>query len=121
MLACGGTGYPVVKQLVQPGRRIYPVKCMPCDGKVRSRTPTEVVPKPFVGFQRCGQRLKNRSNSLSRVSLLVLIAVFFPTFAFSLDKPVSGISPSIKRTRKSGRPRLLGKHFAARKRAKKRL
>jgi hypothetical protein len=33
VLACGGTGYPVVKQLVQPGRRIYPVKCMPCDGK----------------------------------------------------------------------------------------
>jgi len=31
--ACGGTGYPVVNQPVQPGRRIYPVKCVSCDGK----------------------------------------------------------------------------------------
>jgi DnaJ-class molecular chaperone len=31
--ACNGTGYPVVKQPVQPGRRIYPVKCTSCDGK----------------------------------------------------------------------------------------
>jgi len=35
--ACNGTGYPVVKQPVQPGRRIYPVKCTSCDGKERSR------------------------------------------------------------------------------------
>jgi hypothetical protein len=33
---------------------------------------------------------------LSRVSFVVLIAVFFPTFAFSLDKPISGISPEYK-------------------------
>ena len=31
--ACSGTGYPVVKQPVQPGRRIYPVKCKDCGGK----------------------------------------------------------------------------------------
>src|SRR5712671_7254423 len=31
--ACNGTGYPVVKQPVQPGRRVYPVKCTSCDGK----------------------------------------------------------------------------------------
>jgi DnaJ-class molecular chaperone len=31
--ACNGTGYPVVKQPVQPGRKIYPVKCTACDGK----------------------------------------------------------------------------------------
>jgi DnaJ-class molecular chaperone len=31
--ACNGTGYPVVKQPVQPGRKIYPVKCTSCDGK----------------------------------------------------------------------------------------
>jgi DnaJ-class molecular chaperone len=28
--ACNGTGYPVVKQPVQPGRKIYPVKCTAC-------------------------------------------------------------------------------------------
>ena len=31
--ACSGTGYPVVKQPAQLGRRIYPVKCTSCDGK----------------------------------------------------------------------------------------
>jgi DnaJ-class molecular chaperone len=31
--ACNGTGYPAVKQPVQLGRRIYPVKCKSCDGK----------------------------------------------------------------------------------------
>jgi DnaJ-class molecular chaperone len=31
--ACNGTGYPVVMQPVQPGRKIYPVKCKVCDGK----------------------------------------------------------------------------------------
>ena len=31
--ACKGTGYPVVKQPVQPGRKIYPLKCTSCGGK----------------------------------------------------------------------------------------
>jgi DnaJ-class molecular chaperone len=31
--ACMGTGYPVVLQPVQPGRKIYPVKCYACEGK----------------------------------------------------------------------------------------
>ena len=33
--ACMGTGYPVVMQPVQPGRKIYPVKCTACAGKGR--------------------------------------------------------------------------------------
>lgn len=33
--ACKGTGFPVVKQPVQPGRKIYPVKCKACAGKGR--------------------------------------------------------------------------------------
>ena len=32
-VACNGTGFPVVEQPVQPGRKIYPVKCSACDGK----------------------------------------------------------------------------------------
>jgi transcription elongation factor Elf1 len=32
--ACNGTGYPVVMQPVQPGRKIYPVKCKVCDAEV---------------------------------------------------------------------------------------
>jgi DnaJ-class molecular chaperone len=31
--ACNGTGFPVVKQPTQPGRKIYPVKCSACGGK----------------------------------------------------------------------------------------
>ncbi len=31
--ACNGTGFPVVLQPLQPGRKIYPVKCKACDGK----------------------------------------------------------------------------------------
>ena len=41
--ACNGTGYPVVKQPVQPGRKIYPVKCTSCDGKGKVRTVPDAV------------------------------------------------------------------------------
>jgi DnaJ-class molecular chaperone len=33
--ACNGTGYPVVIQPVQPGRKIYPAPCKKCGGKGR--------------------------------------------------------------------------------------
>lgn len=33
---------------------------------------------------------------MSRVNFLVLIALFFSTFVFSIDKAVSGISPEYK-------------------------
>jgi DnaJ-class molecular chaperone len=31
--ACNGTGFPPVKKPVEPGHRIYPVKCEICGGK----------------------------------------------------------------------------------------
>lgn len=31
--ACQGTGFPAVRQPAQPGRRIYPIKCVLCHGK----------------------------------------------------------------------------------------
>jgi DnaJ-class molecular chaperone len=34
--ACNGTGYPVVMQPVQPGRKIYPAPCKKCGGKGRT-------------------------------------------------------------------------------------
>jgi len=37
--ACNGTGFPVVKQPVQPGRKIYPVQCKSCRGKGRITEP----------------------------------------------------------------------------------
>jgi DnaJ-class molecular chaperone len=33
--ACNGTGYPVVTQPVQLGRKIYPAPCKECGGKGR--------------------------------------------------------------------------------------
>ena len=32
---CEGTGFPKVKQPVQPGRRVYPAPCEKCAGKGR--------------------------------------------------------------------------------------
>jgi len=36
---CHGTGFPKVKQPVQPGRRIYPAPCKECAGKGRVASP----------------------------------------------------------------------------------
>ena len=33
--ACNGTGFPNVKQPVLATRKIYPVKCVACEGKGR--------------------------------------------------------------------------------------
>jgi DnaJ-class molecular chaperone len=36
--ACGGTGFPMVAQPAQAGRRIYPPPCKLCSGKGRIRS-----------------------------------------------------------------------------------
>jgi DnaJ-class molecular chaperone len=51
--ACNGTGYPVVKQPVQPGRKIYPLKCKSCDGKGKV-TNANWRPRPSAGLQSLG-------------------------------------------------------------------
>jgi DnaJ-class molecular chaperone len=33
--ACNGTGFAVVMQPVQPGRKLYPPRCKECGGKGR--------------------------------------------------------------------------------------
>ncbi len=33
--ACNGTGFPTIRQPVQPGRKIYPAPCKKCGGKGR--------------------------------------------------------------------------------------
>ena len=35
--ACNGTGVQPIAQAVQPGHRIYPVKCAACEGKGKIR------------------------------------------------------------------------------------
>jgi DnaJ-class molecular chaperone len=48
--ACNGTGYPAVKQPVQPGRRIYPIKCKSYDGKGKVAGRKLRHPKPSAGL-----------------------------------------------------------------------
>ena len=44
--ACNGTGYPVVMQPVQPGRKIYPAPCKKCCGSFYG-TKIEQTKKPL--------------------------------------------------------------------------
>jgi hypothetical protein len=37
--SCEGTGFPTVKQPIQPSRKIYPARCMQCVGKGRIESP----------------------------------------------------------------------------------
>jgi DnaJ-class molecular chaperone len=39
--ACGGTGFPPVKQPSKAGRKIYPAPCKRCAGKGRIRKPAK--------------------------------------------------------------------------------
>jgi DnaJ-class molecular chaperone len=41
---CNGTGFPKVKQPIQPGHRIYPPPCKECAGKGRIND-AKVIPK----------------------------------------------------------------------------
>src|ERR1700691_72400 len=43
--ACNGTGFPAVRQPVQPGRGAYPPPCKECGGKgrIKKRPPAEAA------------------------------------------------------------------------------
>ena len=58
---------------------------------------------------------------MSRVSLLVLIAVFFPTFAFSLDKPISSISPEYKEAAQKRQAEIARQIFCSEKAGKEKV
>ena len=58
---------------------------------------------------------------MSRVSLLVLIAVFLPTFAFSLDKPVSGIGPEYKEAAQKRQAEIARQMFCSEKAGKEKV
>jgi DnaJ-class molecular chaperone len=53
--ACNGTGYPVVTQPVQPGRKIYPAKCKTCGGS--GKVADVMLPDPSAGY-RAGLKVK---------------------------------------------------------------
>jgi hypothetical protein len=58
---------------------------------------------------------------LSRVNFLVLIAVFFSTFAFSLDNAVSGISPEYKEAAQKRQAEIARQTFCREKAGKEKI
>jgi hypothetical protein len=58
---------------------------------------------------------------LSRVNFLVLIAVFFSTFAFSLDNAVSGISPEYKEAAQKRQAEIARQRFCREKAGKEQI
>ena len=52
---------------------------------------------------------------MSRANFLVLIAVFFSTFVFSLDKAVSGISPEYKEAAQKRQAKIARQMFCSEK------
>jgi hypothetical protein len=58
---------------------------------------------------------------LSRANFLVLIAVFFSTFVFSLDKAVSGISPEYKEAAQKRQAEIARQMFCSEKAGKEKV
>ena len=52
---------------------------------------------------------------MSRVSFIVLIAVLFPTFAFSLDKHISGVAPEYQEAAQKRQAELVRQRFCTEK------
>jgi hypothetical protein len=65
--ACNGTGYPVVMQPMQPGRKIYRAPCKKCGGKGRTTEPARPY---FLSF---------RTRSISVSASLIAMARLTPS------------------------------------------
>jgi hypothetical protein len=58
---------------------------------------------------------------LSRVSFIVFVLVLFPTFAFPLDKPISGIAPEFQEAAQKRRAEIARQTFCNEKAAKEKV
>ncbi|MGY2908754.1 hypothetical protein [Bradyrhizobium sp. URHC0002] len=58
---------------------------------------------------------------MSRVNFLVLIAVFFYTFAFSLDNAISGVSPEYKEAAQKRQAEIARQMFCSEKAGKEKV
>ena len=58
---------------------------------------------------------------MSRVSFIVLIAVLFPTFAFSLDKHISGVAPEYQEAAQKRQAELVRQRFCTEKAGKEKV
>ena len=48
---------------------------------------------------------------MSRISFVVFVLVLFPTFAFSLDKPISGVAPEFQEAAQKRRAEIARQTF----------
>ena len=56
--ACEGSGFPPVKQPIEPGRKIYPAPCPQCLGKGRiTLDPTQSPERPALGTSNQDQEV----------------------------------------------------------------
>ena len=58
---------------------------------------------------------------MSRISFVVFILVFFPTFAFSLNKPISGVAPEFQEAAQKRRAEIARQTFCNEKAAKEKV
>ena len=58
---------------------------------------------------------------MSRVSFIVLIAVLFPTFAFSLDKHISGVAPEYQEAAQKRQAEIARQMFCSEKAGKEKV
>lgn len=58
---------------------------------------------------------------MSRISFVASVLVLFPTFAFSLDKPVSGVAPEYQEAAQKRRAEIARQTFCNEKAAKEKV
>jgi len=64
--ACNGSGFSAVKQPAHPGRRIYPPRCLKCQGSGRTRKAIEVA-RGLEEIVFDVNTLLNTANMISRL------------------------------------------------------
>lgn len=58
---------------------------------------------------------------MSRISFFVFVLVLFPSFAFSLDKPISGVAPEFQEAAQKRRAEIARQTFCNEKAAKEKV
>lgn len=58
---------------------------------------------------------------MSRISFVAFVLVLFPTFAFSLDKPISGVAPEFQEAAQKRRAEIARQTFCNEKAAREKV
>jgi hypothetical protein len=85
------------------------------NGQAKSgRSPRHCALKLSAGWSSRARERKNRSDILSRI-YFVLFLIFFPTRAFSIDKPISSLAPEFQEAAQKRRAELARQTFCREK------